>query len=153
MRRGLSAALIAASAVLAGCGPGATAATPTPIATPTIAATIAPTVAATIEPPLKTPGPTPTVFLEVTKNAEGAHGGPPALDLSGAIAIEYTFDGHCSTTISVATTAGALHPQKLTLEVDGHESGQWSLTLPVGTYYVGPDESVGCTYHLVVRAA
>lgn len=97
--------------------------------------------------------PTPIVFYEVTKNAEGAHGGAPALDLGGPIAVEYAFDGTCSVTIGVIPETGAVLYSKLMIEVTGPgQSGIWRLRVPRGRYYVSPDEAIGCTFHILVRA-
>lgn len=112
-----------------------------------------PSPSATAEATDKPAAPTPIVFYEVTKNDEGAHGGAPALDLGGPIAVEYTFQGTCTVTISVFPETGAVPYSKLTIEVAGPpQSGVWRLTVPQGRYYVSPDEAVGCTFHVLVRA-
>ena len=110
--------------------------------------------------PTATPGPTqaiepsavpsPVIYYEVEKNAEGGHGGPPLVSLPATIAIDYTVRGTCTFSIDLDTAATTTGPQ-LRLAVTGPEmSGTWRLSIPAGSYYVLTGEAVGCTYHVTV---
>jgi hypothetical protein len=152
-------ALAVALVVLAGCSasasgspagsavPTATASPANLEATPSPAATATPAPAPTVEPSVV---PSPVVYYEVQKNAEGGHGGPPLIALPASIAIDYSVRGTCTFSIDLDTTAITTGPQ-LRLAVTGPEmSGTWRLSIPAGSYYVLTGEAVGCTFDVTV---
>ena len=148
-------ALAVALMVLAGCSASASgspsgSAVPTTTASPanlgaTPAAT--PDTTRTAEPSAV---PSPIVYYDVQKNAEGGHGGPPLVALPASIAIDYSVLGTCTFSIDLDTAATTAGPQ-LRLAVTGSEmSGTWRLSIPAGSYHVATGEAVGCTYHVIV---
>jgi len=109
-------------------------------------------------PTAPTAGPTtatasPVEYTEITKNAEGGHGGPPLVDLPAAFAVDYVVRGTCTFGIEITTEAGKAVVPGLTFGVTGTEvSGTWPIHLTPGRYYVTPAEAVGCTFSIKVRA-
>jgi uncharacterized protein YceK len=139
--------VIAAALMLSACQSPGTAATP---AASVAAVTPAPTV--TPE-PSPTPLPTPVTYDEVTKNADGAHGGAPLLDLPASLVIDYSVQGTCSFGVGFSTVTSDSGLPRLSVRVTGPEvTGTWAVTIPAGPYYVEIDEAVGCTFHVVVHA-
>ena len=128
-------------------GPTATVPTATPgLPESTPLATASPTT-------IPSAGPSPTIYTELTKLAEGGHGGPPVLDLPAEVAVDYAVRGSCSFGVRFDTEAGDPTLPSLSLDVTGPEiTGTWPIRLEPGQYYVVPDEAVGCTYSITVRA-
>ncbi len=144
--------LLAVLVIASGCvGAG-----PTSIPSPD--GTVAPnsTIAATSsQAPKVTVEPTPIVYAEVEKLAEGGHGALPPVDLPASFVVDYTATGTCEFTIRIAI---ALPDEgetvaSLSMAVTGTTvSGIWPVNVQAGSYYVAPGEAVGCTFHLVAHA-
>jgi hypothetical protein len=109
---------------------------------------------ATAPPPSPTePPPTPQVFAQLEKNAEGAHGGPPAIDLPALVAVDYKVSGKCTFELEFHPADGSPATHKMSVTIGGDTtSGAWNVGLVPGSYFVGLGEAIGCTYSVTVRA-
>lgn len=95
----------------------------------------------------------PTYLYCATKNADGAHGGAPLLDLPSAIAMDYWVRGSCTFTLGLSTPQSAAGLPSLTVTVSGPEvEGTWRAFVRPGRYYPLIGEAVGCVYSVNVRA-
>jgi hypothetical protein len=171
------AALIVAIVVLGGCGALTPMTTPGPAPTPVVVvSSVVPTEASATSPsrtasststPEPTPEPTATASASVdlctvpsslasyycaTKNAEGAHGGPPVLDLASAIAIDYWVRGTCPFSLGLSNETSAAGLPSVTMNVSGTVAGTWRASIKPGHYVPLISEAVGCVYSVNVRA-
>jgi hypothetical protein len=113
-----------------------------------------------IEPTAQPPGSdlctapsSPTSLYCATKNADGAHGGAPLLDLPSAIAMDYWVRGRCTFTLGLSTLQSSAGLPSLTVTVSGPEvDGTWRASIRPGKYYPVIGEAVGCVYSVNVRA-
>jgi len=167
--------LVLSALVLGGCGLLTPVNTPGPAPTPvvvmssfvptgppassptTTAATVAP--ASIVEPTARPSGfdlcivpSSPWSLFCVTKNAEGAHGGPPILDLPNAIAMDYWVRGKCVFRLGLSTLQSGAGLPSLTMTISGPEvDGTWRVLIKPGQYYPVIGEAVGCVYSVNVR--
>ena len=126
--------------------------TPPPTVAPTRSptSTLAPTPSASVSPCAEPPK--LTSFYCATKNDEGAHGGPPVLDLPNAIAMDYWVRGNCVFTLGLSTLQSAAGLPSLTMTVSGPEiDGTWRALIKPGQYYPVIGNAVGCVYSVNVR--
>jgi hypothetical protein len=94
----------------------------------------------------------PTSYYCATKNAEGAHGGPPVLDLASAIAIDYWVRGTCLFSLGLSSETSAAGLPSLTMNVSGTVAGTWRASIKPGHYFPAISEAIGCVYSVNVRA-
>jgi hypothetical protein len=103
--------------------------------------------------PTPSAAPTEVVYYEVTKNAEGPHGGPPLLDLPASVVVEYDVHGSCRFEIGVTTPTTVAGLPKLAIDATGPEtSGTWRFAITPGSYSVTLGEATGCTYDVRVHS-
>ncbi len=91
------------------------------------------------------------MLYSVTKNAEGAHGGAPAVSLPASVVVDYTVRGTCDFTVAFQPPTGPAVKPAMSLSVRGEASGTASFALVPGPYAAVPGEAVGCTFTFVVR--
>jgi uncharacterized protein YceK len=104
--------------------------------------------------PTPSAAPTEVVYYEVTKNAEGDHGGAPLLDLPASVVVDYDVHGSCRFEIGVATPTTAAGLPRLAIDVPGPvASGTWQFAVTPGSYVVTIGEATGCTYRVQVHSA
>jgi hypothetical protein len=165
--------LIPLALLLGGCGVLTSVTSPEPAPTPVVAVSTfvptaspwgsaslrasstpsdAPTQEATSSPPpCEAPSGATSLYC-ATKNGEGAHGGPPLLDLPNAIAMDYWVSGTCMFSMGLSTQTSAAGLPSLTKTVNGPAvAGTWRVPIKPGRYYPVIGEAVGCVYSVNVR--
>lgn len=97
--------------------------------------------------------PTPRIYYSVQKVDEGGHGGPPLIELPGALKLVYSVTGTCSFSMAFANPNGSTDQlPALTLAMVGPKvEGEWSIELPAGRYYPEFADAPGCLYSVEVR--
>jgi hypothetical protein len=119
-------------------------------------ATLQPTPTAVPTAPPATPtgaAPSPVVYTEIEKTAEGGHGMPPPIDLPAEVVVDYSVTGSCTFTVALAPADGSPAKSSKTVDVmGGTTTDSWKVHLTPGSYVVQLGEAVGCTFKVTVRA-
>lgn len=149
MRTGSIALLLV---VLAGCTGSPTAQPTGTPPVPTQTASESRPVASPTEPAATEPAATPTIYTEVQKLSEGAHGGPQPIDLPANVSVDYSVTGTCTFTVSFEPADMTPAKQSMAINVDGASTGTWDVQLTPGSYLIQLGEAAGCTFDVTVRS-